>query len=376
MEFVDLKEQYRRLKPGMDASVLQVLGEGEYIHGPQVAQLEQQLARYIGARHCVTVANGTDALLLALMACGIGPGDGVLTTPFSFFATAEVISLVGATPIFCDVSLDTYNMDPFCLEQMIKRFGGRDGLRLRGVIPVDLYGLPADYDAIEQICHHHNLELIEDAAQSFGGTYGEKKAGSFGRFGCTSFFPSKPLGCYGDGGAIFTNSDADAKKLRSLQVHGKGEHKYDNHLVGINSRLDTIQAAILKEKFKVFPQEQADRNKIVAWYDERLQGRVKVPVKPKGSQSAHALYTVALPVGTDRDSIQRIMTQEGIPTQVYYPVPLHRQPVYRDQWRLPMPNAEQAAATVLSLPMHPYLEEEQVDHICQVLVSALEQVSL
>lgn len=375
-EYVDLGEQYRRIRTQMDAAILGAVEEGAYISGPQVEELEKALADYVGVEHCISVANGTDALLMCLMASGIGPGDGVLTSPFSFFATAEVISLVGATPIFCDINPDSYNLDPFCLEQTIKRqLAASAPLRLRAVMPVDLYGLPADYNAIEGICQSYDLELIEDAAQGFGGSYHGKKLGGFGRYGCTSFFPAKPLGCYGDGGAIFTNSREDAELLRSIRVHGKGESKYDNRRIGLNARLDTLQAAVLLEKLKVFDWELQERERVAAGYNTHLAGRVKTPAIPAGLRSCYAQYTIALPSQAVRDGLQKGLVERGIPTNIYYPIPIHRQRAYQNLPQVGMPNAEWASQTVLSLPMHPYLSDGAVADIAGNLLEVLETVS-
>jgi len=373
MQFIDLKTQYQRIKPQMDAALLQVLEEGSYIMGPQVEELEGQLSDYVGVPHCVTVSSGTDALMMALMASGIGPGDGVITTAFSFFATAEVILLCGATPIFCDCNPDTYNLDPFCLEHIIKKhLASHSSIRLKAVIPVDLYGLCADYNRILEICQDYGLILIEDAAQAFGASLEGKRAGSFGRFGCTSFFPAKPLGCYGDGGAIFAHSEEDAALLRSLRIHGKGKDKYDNCRVGLNARLDTLQAAVLLEKLKIFPEELDRRQQVAAWYTEALTGLVKTPLIPEGYLSCYAQYTIGLPDQGVRDLLIQRLKERGIPTNVYYPKPSQRQKALKGSV-IPMPNAEAAAERVLSLPMHPYLTQQEVSRICQAVAESLAQ---
>ncbi len=375
MEFSGLRTQYERLRPQMEKSVLEVLSQGSYIMGPQVEELEGQLAQMAGVPECVSVSSGTDALLMALMASGIGPGDGVITTAFSFFATAEVILLCQAVPIFCDCNPDTYNLDPFCLEQTIKKhLSSHSPIRLKAVIPVDLFGLCADYTRICEICQDYGLMIIEDAAQSFGASLQSQKAGSFGRFGCTSFFPAKPLGCYGDGGAIFAHTQEDADLLRSLRVHGKGRDKYENRRVGLNARLDTIQAAVLLEKLKVFPDELKRRQQVAAQYTQRLEQIVKTPQQPEGYFCCFAQYTIGLESREQRDKLREFLTERRIPTNIYYPIPLNRQKaVGGSNW--PMPNAETAADRVLSLPMHPYLEPKEIDQVCDSIFEYIQGYS-
>ena len=369
MEFIDLKSQYQRLQHRIDARIKRVLAHGQFILGPEVLELEQQLAEYCGVRHAIGVANGTDALQLALMALNVGPGDAVLTTAFSFFATAEVIPLVGARPIFVDVQEDTFNIDPDALEEAI---AAHDEVRhgtLKAVIAVDLFGLPADYPRLESICKKHKLHLVEDAAQSFGGAIGARKAGSFGDIATTSFFPAKPLGCYGDGGAVFTNNDGLAGILRSLRVHGKGTDKYDNVRIGLNSRLDTIQAAVLLEKLQILDQERDRKQHLLTRYNEHLQGAFVVPRMPAGYVSAIAQYTLRMEQAESRPALQQRLGTAGVPTQVYYHRPLHRQPAlqaYVDTAHCPV--SDIVSAQVLSLPMHAYMNKEEQDKVINALL--------
>lgn len=370
MEFVDLKAQYQRLQPQMEEAVLTVLRSGSYILGPEVERLEEELARYVGVPHCVAVASGTDALLLALMAAGIGPGDLVLTTAFSFFATSEVVGLLGGDVLFCDINPDTYNLDPYCLEHLIKRIRKTTNRKPKAVIAVDLFGQCAEYSKLEELCQENDLLLIEDAAQSMGAELDGQKVGSFGRFGCTSFFPSKPLGCYGDGGAVFCHTEEDWQMLKSLRVHGQGGNKYDNHRFGLNARLDAVQAAVLRTKLPILEEELAARRQLASWYDAGLTGLVKTPRVKEGLTSSYAQYTIAVEAG-ERDSLQERLAAQGVPTQVYYPTPLHKLPVYRGGSVQNLPNAEQAARTVLSLPMHPYLTEGEAQRVIQAVRFAL-----
>ena len=351
-----------------------VLEHGRFIMGPEVGELEERLAAFCGARHAIACANGTDALALGLMAKGVGPGDAVLVPAFTFVASAEVVPWLGATPVFVDVLPDTFNLDPAAIGRGVAAAGAA-GLAPRGVVAVDLFGQPADYDAIEAACARHGLWLIADAAQSFGAAYKGRRAGSIGEVAATSFFPSKPLGCYGDGGAVFTDDDGLAAVMRSLRVHGQGVDKYDNVRIGMNARLDTLQAAILLEKLEVFPDEIAARGRIAARYDAALGGAVRVPAVIEGADPVWAQYTVVL--GTDRgrrDAVAAALAAEGVPTAVYYGNPLHRQRAYR---RYPvagddgLPVSEALAAGVLSLPMHPYLEPEVQDFVVERLLAAL-----
>lgn len=376
MEFRDLKTQYRQLKPELDEAIAEVVATCNFIGGQQVKDLEAALAAYIGVKHCITCGNGTDALTLALMAWAIGPGDAVFVPDFTFFASGEVVSHVGATPIFVDVRSETFNLDAEQLEQAVQRVL-RDGKLIpKAIIPVDLFGLPGVSPAVAAVAKRYGLKILEDGAQGFGGTIGEQVACSFGDAATTSFFPAKPLGCYGDGGAIFTNDDGMAALLRSYCVHGKGENKYDNVRIGLNSRLDTLQAAVLLVKLKVFSDYELNAVKqAAAWYTQRLEGVVSTPVIPEGYGSSWAQYTIRLKNAVQRDAVQTALKATGIPTMVYYSKPMHRQTAFAAQPYLdnPCPVAERLCDTVLSLPIHPCLTEEQVEIVCQALKEALAQ---
>jgi len=360
MEFRDLKKQYQILKPKMDQAVIEVMESSQFIGGPKVKELEERLASYVGVKHCITCGNGTDALTMVLKAWGIKEGDAVFVPSFTFFASAEVVSFEGATPVFVDVDRDTFNMDVHSLETAIKAVLKEGKLTPRVVMPVDLFGLPADYDAIQRIADKYDLLILEDGAQGFGGTYKGKRACSFGDAATTSFFPAKPLGCYGDGGAVFTNDDETAAYIRSLAVHGKGEHKYDNVRIGWNSRLDAIQAAILLVKLDAFEEyELKDVDQVAQWYTELLKDKVKTPIVPEGYTSSWAQYTITLKSEEERDSIITKLREQGIPTIIYYPKPLHRQTVYKNhKLYVPCPVSEELSRTVVSLPMDPYKEKE------------------
>jgi len=380
MEFIDLAAQQQRIAPDLRARVDAVLAHGNYIMGAEVAELEDRLASFAGARHCIACASGTDALLLALLAHGIGPGDAVLTTPFTFMATAEVIGLVGATPVFVDVDPATYNLDPGALAATLDDLAaGRRpapglpaGLRPRAVIPVDLYGLPADYGRIKALAAAHGLLVLEDAAQSFGATLGGIRAGALAPVAATSFFPAKPLGCYGDGGAVFTDDAGLAEVVRSLRVHGRGEHKYHIVRLGLNSRLDTLQAAILLAKLAVFEDELAARQAVAARYTALLGDAVATPRIPAGATSAWAQYAVLVP---GRDQVAAALQAAGVPTAIYYPIPLHRQPVchHLGYGEGSLPVSERLAREVLCLPMHPYLGEADQDRVAAALRDAVEE---
>ncbi|MGC2619091.1 MAG: DegT/DnrJ/EryC1/StrS family aminotransferase [Acidobacteriaceae bacterium] len=362
MEFVDLKEQYRRLKPRIDARIQAVLDHGRFILGPEVQELEQRLAIRIGARHVIGCASGTDALLLALMALNIGPGDEVITPPFTFFATGEMITLVDAHPVFVDIDPVTYNLDPAQIEAAITP-------RTKAILPVSLYGQPADMDPIGEIASRHNLPVIEDAAQSFGALYKGRHSGNLSAIGCTSFFPSKPLGCYGDGGACFTNDDALATAMLELRNHGQAA-RYLHTRIGINGRIDTLQAAILLAKLEVFDEELLARAEVADRYTAFLNDAVRIPRIQPDRTSAWAQYTVEV---DDRETIENSLHDLGIPTAVHYPMPLHLQPVYADM-NLPLgsfPHAESAASRVLSLPMHPYLQPAQIQQISKAVKAAV-----
>ena len=363
MQFRDLQKQYEVLKPQIDAAVQKVCAQANYISGQEVKELEQQLADYVGVKHCITCANGTDALTLVLMAWGIGPGDAVMVPDFTFFASGETVAYEGATPLFVDVDERTFNLDPDKLEDKILEVKAQGKYNLRAVVAVDLFGLPADYTRIEPICKKYGLLLLEDGAQGFGGTINGRRVGSFGDAAATSFFPAKPLGCYGDGGAIFTNNDEWAALIRSYAVHGKGSMKYDNVRLGVNSRLDTIQAAILQVKLKAFQDYELEAvEQVSRWYDEVLQGSgLVLPYRPEGFTSSWAQYTVQLPQGTDREALQAKLREQGIPTMVYYPKPMHQQKAFSgtDSAAADCPVTERLCRTVLSLPMHPYMTQEE-----------------
>ena len=367
--FIDLAAQRRRLGSRVDDGIARVLAHGQYILGPEVTELEKQLAEFAGAKHAITCANGTDAIQLVLMALGIGPGDAVFVPGFTFVATAEVVGLVGATPIFVDVDRDSFNISLDSLKDAIPE-AKRKGLKPRAVIAVDLYGQPADYAAIRAIAEAHGLAVIADAAQSFGGAFEGRRVGVLTSFTTTSFYPAKPLGCYGDGGAILTDDDAGAELLKSLRYHGKGDHQYNNVRIGMNSRLDTVQAAILIPKLEIFAEEISAREAVAQRYAKGLQDVAKVPRVRAGAQSAWAQYTLVV---EGRDGLVAACKAGGVPTAVHYPIPLHRQTGYAAFPTAPggLPNCEWLAQRVVSLPMHPYLEAEIQDRIISVIRGAL-----
>jgi UDP-2-acetamido-2-deoxy-ribo-hexuluronate aminotransferase len=370
MDFIDLKTQYRHLKPSVDARIARVLEHGQYVMGPEVAELEQQLAEYVGTRHCLGVASGTDALLMALMALDIGPGDEVITVPFTFFATAETIVLVGARPVFVDIDRRTYNMDASRLQAAITP-------RTRAIMPVSLYGQCADIDAINEIACRNGLPVIEDAAQSFGATYKGRRSGGLTAIGATSFFPSKPLGCYGDGGAMFTNDDRLATILREIRIHGQ-DRRYHHPRIGINGRLDSIQAAVLLAKLESFQDEVSARQRLGARYTELITERfgasasssVRAPEIEACNTCVYAQYTVEV---EQREIVETRMKALGVPTAVHYPIPMHLQPVFKSlgAGEGEFPASESAARRVISLPMHPYLTDEQQRHVVDALAQAV-----
>lgn len=377
MQFIDLKSQYEALKSEIDKNIQIVLNNGQYMMGDFVKQLENELADYVGTKYCVSCANGTDALSLALMAWGIKEGDAVYVPSFTFFSTAEVVSLIGATPIFVDIDPSTFNMDARKLEDAIRQVESEGKLQSRVIIPVDLFGLPANYFEINQIAMKYNLLILEDAAQGFGGSINGKMAGSFGNISTTSFFPAKPLGCYGDGGAIFTDSKEYYDLLISLRAHGKGVFKYDNVHVGLNSRLDTIQAAILLPKLHAFKEYELDRrNQFAEMYTQSLREIIETPYIPEDMVSSWAQYTLKLKCQNERDTLQAKLKEIGIPTMVYYPKPLHQQPVYQYyNFNLnDLKESERISQCVLSLPMHPYLTEEIIDNICENVKRVLREI--
>lgn len=363
MQFRDLKQQYQVLKKDIDQAMLQVAADCNFISGAQVAELEKELAQYVGAKHCITCANGTDALSMAMMAWDIKAGDAVFVPDFTFFASGEIVSHCGATPIFVDVDKDTYNMCPESLEKAINKVLADEKLKPRVIVAVDLFGLPADFKSLRQIADKYGLLLLEDGAQGFGGKIGEKRACSFGDISTTSFFPAKPLGCYGDGGAVFTDNDEWAALLESIRVHGKGSMKYDNVRIGLNSRLDTVQAAVLSVKLKAFKDYEVEAvNTVAAKYTEQLENLVKVPIVPAGFYSSWAQYTIQLENADQRDKLQQFLKEKGIPTMIYYPKPMHKQLAFGicGDYSFDCSNTEILCNTVLSLPMHPYLKDEDI----------------
>lgn len=359
IEFIDLKAQQALIKDKIDANIQRVLAHGQYILGPEVAELEEKLAVFVGAKYCISVANGTDALQIAQMALGIGPGDEVITPGFTYIATAETVALLGAKPVYVDVDPRTYNLDPHLLEAAITP-------RTKAIIPVSLYGQCADFDAINAIAARHGVPVIEDAAQSFGATYKGKRSCNLTTIACTSFFPSKPLGCYGDGGAIFTNDDELAKVMRQIARHGQ-DRRYHHVRVGVNSRLDTLQAAVLLPKLEVFESELTQRQRVAGMYAETLQAlSIAVPFVEAHNSSAWAQYTVQV---AERDRVQETLKTLGVPTAVHYPIPLNRQPAVGDDLaRLPI--GDLVASRVMSLPMHPYLTADQVNTVVSHLAAS------
>jgi UDP-2-acetamido-2-deoxy-ribo-hexuluronate aminotransferase len=357
IDFIDLKAQQQLIYPALLERIKGVMSHGKYIMGPEVKELESRLAEYVGVKHAITCASGTDALLMPLLAYGVGPGDAIFTTPFTFIATAEVIQILRATPIFVDIDPKTFNIAPGALAQTIDQFFRNPKtahLKPRGIIPVDLFGQPADYDAINAVARQHGMFVLEDAAQSFGATYKGRRAGALAEVAATSFFPAKPLGCYGDGGAIFTNDDELAATLRSIRIHGQGTHKYDNVRIGINGRLDTLQAAILLEKLEIFDGEVEKRQEVAQRYHQGLRAAVRVPYVSPEATSVWAQYSV---LSEDRARLQQQLKDAGIPTAVYYPLPLHLQGAFKHLGHQAgdFPESEKASQSIFSLPMHPYL---------------------
>lgn len=387
MQFRDLKKQYAILKEEMDAAVIEAMASGAYIMGQPVRELESRLAEYAGVKHCLSCANGTDALTLALKAWGIGPGDAVFVPDFTFFSSAEVVSLEGATPVFVDVCEDTFNIDAADLERAVEQVLAEGRLRPRVVVAVDLFGLPADYPAVRKVADKYGLLVLEDGAQGFGGSIGGKRACRFGDISTTSFFPAKPLGCYGDGGAVFTDNDEWAALIESYRVHGKGSYKYDNVRIGLNSRLDTLQAAILRVKFKAFKEhELADVNRNAEYYTQLISGmtrfiskeiQITPPYIPAGFSSSWAQYTIQLSVpsgnGTfNREVLQAKLKAKGIPTMVYYPTPMSGQTAFKEVHSFALtPHAHTLSKSVLSLPMHPYLTREEIRTVAEQLIYSI-----
>lgn len=369
LPFIDLGAQQARLRPALDRAIADVLDEGQYIMGPQVRLLEEKLAAFCGARHALGCANGTDALQLALMALGVGRGDAVFVPSFTFAATAEVAPLVEATPVFVDVLPDTFNIDPESLKRAIVAAKSA-GLRPACVIPVDLFGLPADYDVLIAIARENGMSVIGDTAQGFGASYHGRVTGSLCDISTTSFFPAKPLGCYGDGGAIFTDNDELAALIDSLRIHGKGSHKYLNERIGLNSRLDTLQAAILLEKLAIYPEEIESRQAVAQRYTNALSNRFATPYVPEGLVSVWAQYTIKTESEAERDALQKRAAAAGVPTVVYYPIPLHRQRAYEQFPSDPagLSVSDDLAKRVVSLPMHAYLDAATQDRIVEAVI--------
>jgi len=370
IQFIDLQAQRRRLGDRLEQSIMDAVRGGQWVMGPQVAELEKRLSEFAGVKHTIACANGTDALLIVLRAWEIGPGDAVFVPTFTFAASGEVVALVGATPVFVDVLEDTYNMDPASLEAAIAMVRREGKLRARAVMPVDLFGQTADYRVIEPICKREGLKMLCDAAQGFGALLDGRRAGGIGDAASTSFFPAKPLGCYGDGGATFTNDDALAETLRSIRVHGQGSDKYENVRIGVNSRLDTIQAAILLEKLSAFPKEIELREAVAQRYNKafRASNRIVTPRVIEGGQSTWAQYTIQVP---DRAKLQADLKAKGIPSAVYYPIPLSAQKGYRHFPSAPTPVSDRICNTVISLPMHPDLDAATQDRIIEAVLTAV-----
>lgn len=370
MEFRDLKRQYQALKPEIDTAISTVLANTDFISGNSVKELEKHLAEYVGVKHCITCGNGTDALILALMTWGIGKGDAVFVPDFTFFASAEAPALCGATPVFIDVEKDTFNLSPNSLETSIKEIIKEGLLTPRVIIAVDLFGQPADYGKIRDIAQKYELLILEDSAQGFGGSIHSKKACSFGDISTTSFFPAKPLGCYGDGGAVFTDNDKWAELIRSYAVHGKNAgNKYDNIRIGLNSRLDTVQAAILLVKLNAFKKYELNAVKQAAdWYRRALEdSEMILPNVREGFVSSYAQFTIRLPEGLNRENIIQKLNRQGIPTMVYYRKPMHMQSAFltADYRAAACPTTEKLCQSVLSLPIHPYLKKEEVEYVAK-----------
>ena len=372
MDFIDLKAQQELIRDKIDLRIKNILDHGKYIMGPEIDELEEKLSSYVGVKHCISCSSGTDALLMSLLALGIGPGDAVITTPFTYIATVEVISLVGATPIFCDIYDKTFNVDAEKLSESLKEAYEKK-LNPKAIMPVDLFGLPARYRLIEKFARENKLLIIEDAAQGFGGHIRGKKAGAFGDVAGTSFFPAKPLGCYGDGGAIFTNDDDLASKLKSIRVHGGGEDKYTNVRIGINGRLDSLQAAIVLEKMEIFDNELELRNKVANYYTQNINKMFISPHIPDEYHSSWAQYSLLAPEGIERDSIIEKLSQNNIPSMVYYKIPAHLQEGYHKyQYVLgDFKVCEKIAKIIFSIPMYPYLKKYDQDKIIEVLNSLI-----
>jgi UDP-2-acetamido-2-deoxy-ribo-hexuluronate aminotransferase len=371
LDFIDLKTQQQRISASLTENIRRVLAHGQYIMGPEIQALEARLATYVGVKHAISCSSGTDALLMPLMAYGVGPGDAIFTTPFTFIATAEVIQLLGATPVFADIDPKTFNLDPEALAAAVRGLGQNSGtahLKPKGIIPVDLFGQPADYDRIHTIAQEHGLFVLEDAAQSFGATYKGRRAGALAAVAATSFFPAKPLGGYGDGGAVFTDDDHLAEVLRSIRVHGQGKDKYENVRIGLNGRLDTLQAAVLLAKLEIFDQEVVDRQRVARQYSQALNAVVEVPYVAPDCTSVWAQYSV---LSEHRELLLKKLQAAQIPAAIYYPVPLHLQGAFAHLGYQPgdFPVSENASRRIFSLPMHPYLDPADQERIVRVLLA-------
>ncbi len=368
MDFIDLKTQQSKIRGKIDKRIKSVLDHGKYIMGPEVFELEEKLSEYVGMKYCISCSSGTDALLIPLMANGIGPGDAVITTPFTYIATAEVISLLGAEPVFIDIYETTYNLNPDGIERAVQN-AERKGLNTKAIIPVDLFGLPARYRLVNEVAKKYDLMIIEDAAQGFGGAIRGKKAGAFGDVACTSFFPAKPLGCYGDGGAIFTNDEELADKMKSIRIHGSGSDKYENVRIGINGRLDTLQAAILLEKLAIFDDELKLRNVIADYYSDNISPDFQKPFVPENYLSSWAQYSLLSKSESKRNKIMSSLSNANIPSMIYYKRPLHLQTVFKKlgYQEGDFPISERTSNQIFSIPMHPYLDKDKQNRIIEVL---------
>jgi len=371
LDFIDLKSQQQEIYASLTENIRRVLAHGQYVMGPEVQELETRLAAYVGVKHAISCSSGTDALLMPLMAYGVGPGDAIFTTPFTFIATAEVIRLLGATPVFADIDPQTFNLDPEALAEAVNRLGQNPGtahLKPKGIIPVDLFGQPADYDRIHAIAQEYGLFVLEDAAQSFGATYKGKRAGALAETAATSFFPAKPLGCYGDGGAVFTDDDGLAEVLRSIRVHGQGKQRYEHVRIGLNGRLDTLQAAVLLAKLDIFDQEVTARQRVARHYSEALKSLVETPFVAPACTSVWAQYSV---LSESRELLLQKLKEAQIPSAIYYPLPLHLQSAFAHLGYKPgdFPVSEDASRRIFSLPMHPYLGQADKERIIQVVLS-------
>ena len=368
MQFIDLHKQYDNIEEKVNNRLKNIFTHKRFIGGEEVTELERMLAEYVGVKHVVACASGTDALTIPMMAIGLEKNDAVFVPSFSFFASAESITLAGGTPVFVDSAKDTFNIDPTSLENAIIDTIENGKLTPKGIIPVDLFGLPANFPEIRRIAEKYNLFILEDAAQGFGGKINGKRACSFGDVAGTSFFPAKPLGCYGDGGAIFTNSDDLYEKIKSIHVHGQGKDKYDNVRIGLNSRLDTIQAAVLIEKLNIFDGELKKRNYVANYYSEHLKDIVDTPTIPDKYSSSWAQYTLKLSSSDIREKIMKRLAENNIPSMIYYPIPIHKSTAYSQKnGDVELEVCEELSKTVISLPMHPYLSDNELDKICKTI---------